>query len=265
MLPETVPTIFTAPEPPIGAINTREEMVRIAPQINEMMVHVAAEQHKLTGSIKPGAGCTVSSRYVSEVLEGFLARNHIPHERVCSQAIIIELPPTLEEAISVMAVQAPRPFNCCTTSCLGMDTYLEWPCLPTDNHNRESEQRPTHLWVRELDLYDVLKEAASKCFQDQEAPSWCWIPVIFVCGTRVAVGGFAMDEGFFDVLHIAAFQSTNYRPHRMFTQDELAQAALEEARVGCMPWFDSLWTMDDMTVLAVRLWHCNTSLDDQDS
>ena len=261
MYPEFVSPIASAPQPPIGITKSRDEIARIAPQIDEMMMEAEEKLQKLPGSIKPAGGCTVSSVYISAVLREFLTRNQISDDKVCRKTILIELPSHFEEQIATMAVQGPVLQNWWTTCRQDMHTYLQWECRPTEGNRGRDKQQPTHLWVSERDLAEELQDALNKLYKTAEPGRWCWQPVILVCGASVAIGGFALDDSFIDCLQVTTSSAVNFNPNRVFTDEELALAALEARRIGRTPWFDGFWQSEVDTVLGVRLLLCNTPFD----
>jgi hypothetical protein len=261
MYPKFVSPIASAPQPPIGITKSRVEIARIAPQIDKMMMEAEEKLHKLPGSIKPAGGCTVSSVYVSAVLSEFLTLNHISDDKVCSKTILIELPSHFEKEIATMAVQCPELLNWWTTCRQSMHTYLQWECRPTECNRGRHAQQPTHLWVLERDLAEELQDALNKLYETAEPGRWCWQPVILVCGASVEIGGFALDYSFIDCLQVTTSSAVNFNPYRVFTDEELALAALEARRIGRTPWFDGYWQSEEDNLLGVRLLQCNTPFD----
>ena len=262
MLPPFVSPIPTALKAPTVITKSRDEIARIAPQIDEMMIDAETALKKTPGSIKPAAGCTVSSIYVCAAIGEFLSSNRIPNERVCPRTILIELPSQFERAIATMAVQKPQLLNCESTCLLGRLTYLEWECGLTAQDNSQEEQRPTHLWVPERDLKEEMYQALNMLDEAIESERWCWQPVILVCGASVAIGGFALDESLDDALHLGMYGAVNFNPYLIYTEEEMANAALVATRFGRTPWFDGYWQSEESQILGVRLLRCNTPFDE---
>jgi len=72
------------------------------------------------------------------------------------------------------------------------------------------------------------------------------VPVIMIAGAKVVVGGFLVDDIFLGNAQAAGSSSgQNWRPIRVYGDEELAVAASEAKRLGNFPWRECLFRLRD--------------------
>ena len=135
----------------------------------------------------------------------------------CSpRSLVVYLPPELEPFIGEMVSRRPEVCNSPTTDLLDNQTYL---VLGTS-------QGAGSLWIIHDEIYRDDGRCAGEDGEDE------FFAVILVSGNSVSIGGFVCDQDYADQCQCCSMSAQSYVP---YTDEELAEAAIEKNRVGNWP------------------------------
>lgn len=172
-------------------------------------------------------------------LVGLVASRHIlsgiPAYMGFGAALVVPLPEVLEPSLVELAAQQPAVYNQTSIDLMENETVLEWQA-ELDNAERWS------LLVPESEILDFV----NACRGGGIATA-VWLPVVFLAGDTVVCGGFWFDAELEVQMQGASIGSGgNYKPHRAFDDEQLADAAESARRAGSpTPWKDGVWKDGD--------------------
>ncbi len=166
----------------------------------------------------------------------------LPAVKPAGAALVLFLTPEMEPSLGTTLAQGPGCMNHTTTDLLHNFTFHYW------DFDMAGIRKSVWLWDKMMsDLtdgyYACSCEPADGQAPDNEYESHCtWkaevVPVVMVSGETVAVGGFwATEVQIFGSQAATSSSGPNWKPYRIFEDDEMEAAALEAQRIGNYPWY----------------------------
>ncbi len=167
-----------------------------------------------------GASCILTSCGVFDLL--------LPLEWEGKKVLTMLLPNEYEATLEEVVLQVPDIFNLTSTDLQHNGTYLCWEV------GSVAERKSI-----------MLTDCALRTLIDGRGGEEI-VPVIMIAGATVVVGGFLVDDFFLGNAQAAAISSgPNWRPLRVYSDDELEVAADEAKRLGNFPWREFLFRLPD--------------------
>ncbi|WP_230971303.1 hypothetical protein [Nitrogeniibacter aestuarii] len=181
----------------------------------------------LTASVFDRADIDTDFPFLAEMLESDISVNAIVVARkdfpglFCrtdsdvspsGRALIFLLPERFERLAAQLVGQTPQIMNTLTPDLMRAMTHFYW----------SAEDDDAHISFR---VYESAIQYA--CEDANKAPlPGLFTPVMAVCGNTVACGGFWYDTPMADQHQAASVSSVNFRPDRVFTEEELDEAKM---------------------------------------
>lgn len=182
-----------------------------------------SDKTKAKWSPKPlSMGATVDTKKLSDLLVA---------EHCSAKSLVVYLPPELEPFIAEMVSHQPRVMNCATTDLLHNQTYLSF--------SAGEGEFVASLWILDEEVYRDSGRCGGANGEDE------FFAVVLVAGNSVAIGGYACDQDYADQCQCCSMSSQSFVP---YSQEQLAQAALEEAKVGNWPTAYQLHYFDEVGI-----------------
>ena len=167
-------------------------------------------------------GATVNTKKLAELLV-------VGH---CSaRSLVVFLPPEFETHIAEMVSRKPEVCNSPTTDLLHNQTYLVFSAGHGDT--------ASSLWIFDTQIYRDVGSCAGLDGEDE------FFAVILVSGNSVAIGGFVCDQDYADQCQCCSMSAQSYV---RYSDEELAEAALEKKRVGNWPTGYQLHYRNDIAI-----------------
>ena len=152
----------------------------------------------------------------------------LPQEWEGKKVLTMLLPNEYDSILEEVALQVPEIFNLTSTDLQHNGTYHCWEV------GSVAERKSI-----------MLSDGALRTIIDGRGGEEI-VPVIMIAGATVGVGGFLVDEVFLGNAQAAGSSSgQNWRPIRVYGDEELAVAASEAKHLGNFPWRKSLFLLRD--------------------
>lgn len=148
-------------------------------------------------------------------------------------ALVVCLPECLEPYLGHLAVQEPYACNWQTLDLMRCETVCLWEV-------RLETGAGWWLLFPAIAIEAAVDDCLGAC--DRQRPPVVCVPVIMLAGDSVATGGFWVGETWDGILQCAEISSgVNWRPYRVFNDEEFEKAAKRAEQEGSAPWEAGFW------------------------
>lgn len=219
--------------PSAPVVMSRQDALRTCPALEDIIID--AEQYCVGASVHPEA---ISIRLsMAELL------TLLPCADLDSEGLLMLLPAQFENHIAGLALSIPDIENHLTTDLMGSTTYACWKHVSGECME---VQIPMPVVSNILDIRDFnpfnFEDADDHQTENIDDRAYLFVPIIIVAGNAVAAGGFPVSMNLLSLAQCSEFASGNYRPYRVFSEEELnAAASKADGEEEIEPWRLRSW------------------------
>lgn len=232
------PLSFKAPS---VLVLERSQVLRSHPELLE-----ACDEQQINLTRHYGKPTLSTGFFVYKESLGTLLNPHwlslgISDEDSHEDVMVVVLPDNLSGIASQMARLQPSARNDIDYDLTNNSTYLYWTI---------QEGLDSQVTTIQMEKNNLIRNNIDHLFR-YETHEWGWFPLLVICGEKVYVGGFVVDDELICNLQGLHMSINTYDPHDWYSGNDLEQARIAAKKLGKRPWVHQIWKKDGFPMLEV--------------
>jgi len=170
-----------------------------------------------------------------------------------SHALMLYFDDAFEPYLFDLIQSGPDAINATTIDKLENDSVYRWR-LEMKNGIKAS------FWAHSPVFYELTKGYHMNSDEDcRSIPPTHWVPIVFVAGNTVVVGGFWCDD-LWEISGSSAGNGAgiNYRPYRLWPDEEINRGTEKAKLTGNRPWENHWWLEESGLAIAPPIFDLRT-------